>query len=164
MALSIIGLSQENRMALYTTGASDVRQNGGIKKMGKQQVIETLKETIEFIENGKWTLPDSVKVLLGELKCLIEDQELKESLSGQTGGASREPIRSKEERMIKATPRADSTQLALWAIKEAAWHLYGEVWRKPVVGKLVGELTHKIEGDVNSTMKKLGYDPSFIVK
>lgn len=62
--------------------------------------------------------------------------------------------------MITETKRADTTQRALWAIKEAAWELYGEAFWKLGIAKLV----RMIETDVNTTMRNLGYDPTYIIK
>lgn len=62
--------------------------------------------------------------------------------------------------MVTETKRADSTQKALWAIKEAAWELYGTAFWKPGVYELV----KKIEADVNATTRDLGYDPTWIRK
>ena len=62
--------------------------------------------------------------------------------------------------MVTETKRADDTQKALWAIKEAAWELYGKAFWKLGIAKLVD----RINADVDSTMQNLGYDPTWIRK
>lgn len=62
--------------------------------------------------------------------------------------------------MTTETKIADNTQKALWAIKEAAWQLYGEAFWKPGIAKLV----NTIETEVNATTRNLGYDPMWIRK
>lgn len=60
----------------------------------------------------------------------------------------------------KSNKRADSTQLALWAIKEATWELYGIASSKPGIFSLV----KTINAEVDTTMRDLGYDPTWIIK
>jgi len=62
--------------------------------------------------------------------------------------------------MVIETKRADSTQLALWAIKEATWELYGRAFWKPGIAKLVD----RINADVDATMRSLEYDPTYIIE
>ena len=69
-------------------------------------------------------------------------------------------IEPKSIGLSEQSTRADKTQLALWEIKEAAWQLYGGLGWKPEVYELV----KRIEADVNTTMRRLGYDPTYICK
>jgi hypothetical protein len=62
--------------------------------------------------------------------------------------------------MVTETKRADDTQKALWAIKEAAWELYGKAFWKDGVAKLVD----RVCADVDETTRTLGYDPTYIIK
>ena len=64
------------------------------------------------------------------------------------------------EAVIIETKRSDATQLTLWAVKEAAWRLYEEAFWKPGVPQLV----RSIESLVNTAMRELGYDPTYIIK
>ncbi len=69
-----------------------------------------------------------------------------------------QPCRSKPT--PTATERADDAKRALWAIKEATWELYGKAFWKQGIAKLV----NRINADVDSTMRNLGYDPTWIRK
>ena len=56
--------------------------------------------------------------------------------------------------------KSDETQRALWAVKEVAWQLYPKAfWKEGII-----PLIESIETEVNTIMRKLGYDPTYIIK
>ncbi len=54
----------------------------------------------------------------------------------------------------------DVTKQRLWAIKEAIW----ELWAEALSQHEIRQLVDRIETDVNTTMRNLGYDPTYIIK